>query len=132
MAKCECCGIEIELPFKCNYCGRYFCEAHRLLESHDCQNAPIRTPLGSLQSKQSLAENARKKELEIASENASFSDQSRTEAVTHGNIHGHRFNVPIEIYSDKKCREKLDKAKTLSDAERIIRDYRNHHPNKVA
>ncbi len=83
MAKCEYCGIEIELPFKCNYCGRYFCEAHRLLESHDCQNAPIRTPLGSLQSKQSLAENARKKELEIASENASFSDQSRTEAVTH-------------------------------------------------
>jgi len=34
--KCEKCGLDLELPFKCNYCEHYYCPEHRLPESHDC------------------------------------------------------------------------------------------------
>ncbi len=34
--KCEKCGVEVDLPFRCNYCERYYCPDHRLPESHDC------------------------------------------------------------------------------------------------
>ena len=36
MVKCEKCGVETYMPFRCNYCGGYFCEQHRLPEFHDC------------------------------------------------------------------------------------------------
>ena len=127
MAKCEYCGAEIELPFKYNYCEKYFCEAHRLLENHDCPNAPPRTPLGSYQTKRTLAHSAKKRELEIASRNASVTPYWKTETRTYDNVFGHHFNVPIEVYSDGKYRDKLNKARTLSEVERIIRDYRRHH-----
>ena len=34
--KCERCGVEVDLPFKCNYCEHYFCPDHRLPENHEC------------------------------------------------------------------------------------------------
>jgi Zn-dependent protease len=34
--KCQQCGVETYMPFKCTYCGQYFCGEHRLPESHDC------------------------------------------------------------------------------------------------
>ena len=34
--KCATCGSECDLPFKCNYCGNYYCPDHRLPENHDC------------------------------------------------------------------------------------------------
>ncbi len=34
--KCQKCGKEIFLPFRCPYCGGYFCAEHRLPENHDC------------------------------------------------------------------------------------------------
>jgi Zn-dependent protease len=34
--KCEICGVEVDLPFRCNYCEHYFCPTHRLPENHDC------------------------------------------------------------------------------------------------
>lgn len=34
--KCESCGVEVDLPFRCNYCHHYYCPDHRLPESHDC------------------------------------------------------------------------------------------------
>ena len=34
--KCEICGVDCDLPFKCNYCEHYYCPEHRLPESHDC------------------------------------------------------------------------------------------------
>lgn len=34
--KCKICGKEEILPFKCNYCGEYFCAEHRLPEKHNC------------------------------------------------------------------------------------------------
>ncbi len=34
--KCERCGAEVDLPFKCNYCEHYYCPDHRLPENHDC------------------------------------------------------------------------------------------------
>jgi len=34
--KCEKCGVDIDLPFKCSYCGRNFCVEHRLPEGHEC------------------------------------------------------------------------------------------------
>lgn len=123
MAKCEYCGAEVELPFKCNYCGKYFCEAHRLLENHHCLEAPPRTPLGSHQTKQMLAENTKKREMETVS----VSDWERIETKTYDNVHSHRFNVPIEVYSDEKYRDKLNGARTLNEVENIIRDYRKHH-----
>jgi len=36
MVKCDKCGKEVEMPFRCNYCGGYFCSEHRLPEFHDC------------------------------------------------------------------------------------------------
>jgi hypothetical protein len=74
-----------------------------------------------------LAHTAKKRQIEIAGRNLSYSNWMRTETQTNGNVFGHRFTVPIEVYSDEKYREKLDKAKTLSEAEGIVRDYRKHH-----
>ena len=34
--KCQKCGNEIFLPFRCEYCGGYFCSEHRLPENHEC------------------------------------------------------------------------------------------------
>ncbi len=34
--KCEQCGAENYMPFKCPYCGQYFCVEHRLPENHGC------------------------------------------------------------------------------------------------
>jgi len=34
--KCETCGAEVDLPFRCNYCEHFYCPAHRLPENHDC------------------------------------------------------------------------------------------------
>jgi len=37
MVQCEKCGIDTYMPFRCNYCGGYFCAEHRLPELHDCK-----------------------------------------------------------------------------------------------
>ena len=37
MVKCDKCGVETYMPFRCNYCSGYFCEQHRLPEFHDCK-----------------------------------------------------------------------------------------------
>jgi len=34
--KCQYCGKNIDLPFKCPFCGGYFCADHRLPENHGC------------------------------------------------------------------------------------------------
>ncbi|MDH5374815.1 MAG: hypothetical protein OEZ21_03855 [Candidatus Bathyarchaeota archaeon] len=34
--KCQKCGKDVFLPFRCAYCGGYFCSEHRLPENHDC------------------------------------------------------------------------------------------------
>ncbi|MEM2987631.1 MAG: AN1-type zinc finger domain-containing protein [Candidatus Bathyarchaeia archaeon] len=34
--KCQKCAKETVLPFKCPYCGGYFCTEHRLPENHEC------------------------------------------------------------------------------------------------
>jgi Zn-dependent protease len=34
--KCQHCGTEVFLPFKCSYCHGYFCAEHRLPENHAC------------------------------------------------------------------------------------------------
>jgi Zn-dependent protease len=39
--KCQKCSEEVFLPFKCPYCGGYFCPEHRLPESHDCQGKEL-------------------------------------------------------------------------------------------
>jgi membrane associated rhomboid family serine protease len=36
VAKCDICGKEEYLPFKCKYCGGTFCAEHRLPEKHNC------------------------------------------------------------------------------------------------
>ncbi len=35
--RCEKCGREEVLPFRCAYCGLYHCAEHRLPEAHDCE-----------------------------------------------------------------------------------------------
>ena len=40
MAKCEYCGDEVVYPFKCSFCGGYFCIKHRLPENHECLFLP--------------------------------------------------------------------------------------------
>jgi Zn-dependent protease len=34
--KCKKCGTDTFLPFRCQYCGGYFCSDHRLPENHEC------------------------------------------------------------------------------------------------
>jgi len=36
MARCDFCGEEVYLPFKCKYCGGLFCSKHHLPEKHNC------------------------------------------------------------------------------------------------
>ncbi len=36
MVKCEYCGKETSLPYKCKYCGGVFCVEHILPEKHNC------------------------------------------------------------------------------------------------
>jgi len=36
---CQKCGKEEPLPFRCPFCGGYFCPEHRLPESHECTEA---------------------------------------------------------------------------------------------
>ena len=36
LTKCAACGVEVDLPFRCNYCENYYCPDHRLPENHDC------------------------------------------------------------------------------------------------
>jgi Zn-dependent protease len=38
-AKCQYCGNDVVLPFRCNYCGGYFCGEHRIPERHNCPEA---------------------------------------------------------------------------------------------
>jgi hypothetical protein len=40
MIKCDFCGKEVLVPFKCSYCKLFFCTDHRLPESHECQGIP--------------------------------------------------------------------------------------------
>lgn len=43
--KCQKCQKEAFLPFKCPYCGGYFCSEHRLPENHQCPQVELaRTP----------------------------------------------------------------------------------------
>ncbi|MEM3716192.1 MAG: AN1-type zinc finger domain-containing protein [Candidatus Bathyarchaeia archaeon] len=35
--KCQYCGLNTDLPFRCPFCGGYFCAEHRLPEFHACQ-----------------------------------------------------------------------------------------------
>lgn len=37
MTKCEKCGKDIAIPFKCSYCWKDFCTEHRLPYSHNCE-----------------------------------------------------------------------------------------------
>lgn len=33
---CHYCNIEVYMPFRCPYCGNYYCPEHRLPENHNC------------------------------------------------------------------------------------------------
>jgi Zn-dependent protease len=49
MVKCDKCGVETYMPFKCNYCGGYYCEQHRLPEFHDCKGSYDQTKPNTVQ-----------------------------------------------------------------------------------
>jgi|GEM_PF-2104687 len=42
MVKCSFCGVVVpeKIPFKCSFCGEYFCGEHRLPENHACAKLP--------------------------------------------------------------------------------------------
>jgi len=40
MKKCEKCGKEVLFPFTCTYCGKDYCDEHRLPENHQCPTFP--------------------------------------------------------------------------------------------
>ncbi len=48
--KCEKCAAETFLPFKCQYCGGFYCSDHRLPENHDCSHMEFaRSPSSGLE-----------------------------------------------------------------------------------
>ncbi|MFA5332135.1 MAG: AN1-type zinc finger protein [Methanoregula sp.] len=38
MPRCDFCGKNVSLPFHCQYCGKDFCDEHRLPPNHACTN----------------------------------------------------------------------------------------------
>jgi Zn-dependent protease len=45
--KCQYCGRSEDFPFRCSFCGMYFCGEHRLPENHNCPElwqATVRKP----------------------------------------------------------------------------------------
>jgi Zn-dependent protease len=44
LLRCEACGEEETFPFKCAYCGKYFCGEHRLPENHACTGYAFARP----------------------------------------------------------------------------------------
>jgi hypothetical protein len=42
MSECSICGERVILPYRCSYCGLYFCDEHRLPENHNCSGLPKR------------------------------------------------------------------------------------------
>ncbi|MDD1703190.1 MAG: AN1-type zinc finger domain-containing protein [Methanoregula sp.] len=38
MPRCDFCGKNVALPFHCPYCGKDFCDEHRLPPNHACAN----------------------------------------------------------------------------------------------
>jgi uncharacterized protein YkwD len=68
MPNCEYCGAEVELPFKCNFCGSLLCIDHRLPENHACIRQPPRKPLGSWDSKKTIERARRHKWSDMESE----------------------------------------------------------------
>jgi len=36
MSRCDTCGKNVSLPFHCQYCGKNFCDEHRLPPNHAC------------------------------------------------------------------------------------------------
>ncbi|MGD0534725.1 AN1-type zinc finger domain-containing protein [Methanoregula sp.] len=36
MPRCDSCGKTVSLPFHCQYCGKNFCDEHRLPPNHAC------------------------------------------------------------------------------------------------
>jgi Zn-dependent protease len=70
MVKCDRCGVETYMPFRCKYCGGYFCDQHRLPEFHNCtgayagpREAPVQigsyTPSGGFQGQYTASSYAR-------------------------------------------------------------------------
>ncbi|MGC8998880.1 MAG: AN1-type zinc finger domain-containing protein [Candidatus Bathyarchaeia archaeon] len=54
--RCQKCGEETFLPFRCPYCGGYFCAEHRLPENHECPKIEMaRTPTREEQTRASQA-----------------------------------------------------------------------------
>jgi len=45
MVQCDRCGKNVDLPFRCNYCGGYYCSEHRLPEFHECTGLYQRRPV---------------------------------------------------------------------------------------
>lgn len=45
MVQCDKCGVDDDLPFRCNYCGGYFCSEHRLPEFHECTGLYNQRPI---------------------------------------------------------------------------------------
>jgi Zn-dependent protease len=39
MVQCDQCGKDEYMPFRCKYCGGYFCSEHRLPEMHNCEGS---------------------------------------------------------------------------------------------
>lgn len=35
---CALCGKRVYLPFRCDYCGQYYCDRHRMPFDHACKN----------------------------------------------------------------------------------------------
>ena len=40
LPKCEFCGKDVDLPFRCTYCRGYFCTEHKHPENHQCPTLP--------------------------------------------------------------------------------------------
>jgi len=53
--KCQYCGSDVPLPFKCPFCGKYFCAEHRLPELHKCQGIKMESSTYSSSLKESIS-----------------------------------------------------------------------------
>ncbi len=69
-----------------------------------------------------------REEEEISMKLNQWSDQ--TETTTVGNKYHYSFRVPVLVYQDEESSGRLNKARTMREVGKIIKDYRKHHGEK--
>lgn len=121
MADCLHCGVQSDLPFRCQYCDAVYCKEHRLPEAHDCDGVSFKINLGKHFESNSFDEIVAKVEKEECTKSGSVADtDSRERSTRSGEDSTHR----EPLFDFDEYHRKISK-EYQSDP----RDYEYHEKN---